>query len=98
MFVSISRYRVKAGMEEALKQHNEDWKTRIRPNTAGFIGVHVYRNPKNKREWTSIATFVDQYSEMVNAESNEHRQWYKTMLEMVDEPPHYWQGELLQEG
>ena len=98
MFVSISRYRVKAGMETALKDHNEEWKNSVRPNTLGFISVHVYRNPKDAAEWTSVATFVDQYSEMANANSTDHKLWYRRMLEMLDGPPVYWQGELVQEG
>lgn len=98
MFVSISRYRVKPGMEEALKDHNEDWKVTVRPQTHGFISVHVYRNPKDQREWTSVATFVDEYSEMVNANSREHKLWYRRMMELLEEPPKYWHGELVQEG
>jgi len=98
MFVTISRYRVKAGMEQALKDHNEEWKASIRPQTLGFISVHVYANPKEARDWTSVATFVDQYSEMVNANSTDHKLWYRRMLELVEEPPQYWQGELVQEG
>ena len=98
MFVSISRYRVKTGMEQALMEHNEEWKTSIRPDTLGFISVHVYKNPKDSRDWTSVATFVDQYSEMANANSTDHKLWYRRMLEMVEEPPQYWQGEMVQEG
>jgi heme-degrading monooxygenase HmoA len=98
MFVSISRYRVKPGMEEVLKQHNEDWKDTIRLGTSGFISVHVYYSVKDEREWTSVATFVDQYSEIANANSTEHKQWYRRMLEMLEAPPVYWQGELVQEG
>jgi heme-degrading monooxygenase HmoA len=98
MFVSISRYRVKAGMEDALKEHNEEWKRSVRLQTSGFISVHVYKNAKEPREWTSVATFVDQYSEMVNANSHEHKLWYRHMLEMLEAPPVYWQGELVQEG
>ena len=98
MFVSISRYRVKAGMEEALKQHNEEWKNSVRPETQGFISVHVYQNPKDRHEWTSVATFVDRYSELTNANSTDHKLWYRRMLEMLEEPPVYWQGELIQEG
>jgi len=98
MFVSISRYRVKAGMEQALKEHNEEWKNSIRPQTQGFISVHVYKNPKDAREWTSVALFVDQYSEVLNANSTDHKLWYRRMLEMLDEPPSYWSGEMVQEG
>jgi len=98
MFVSISRYRVRAGMEQALKDHNEEWKVSIRPETQGFISVHVYSDPKHPREWTSVAVFVDQYSEMLNANSTDHKLWYRRMLELLEEPPAYWQGELVQEG
>ena|SRR5579862_2705214 len=98
MFVSISRYRLKPGMEEALKKHNEEWKESVRPTTHGFISVQVFRNPKDPLEWTSVAMFVDQYSEMVNANSREHQLWYRRMLELVERPPQYWQGELVQEG
>jgi heme-degrading monooxygenase HmoA len=98
MFVSISRYRVKAGMEEDLKAHNEEWKNSIRPQATGFISVHVYKSPKDPREWTSVATFVDQYSENLNANSTDHKLWYRRMLEMLEAPPEYWQGELVQEG
>lgn len=98
MFVSISRYRVKPGLEEALKALNEEWKYDIRPRTLGFISVHVYSNPKDSREWTSVATFVDQYSEMANANSPEHKAWYRRWLEMLETAPVYWQGELVQEG
>jgi heme-degrading monooxygenase HmoA len=98
MFVSISRYRVKPGLEEELKSHNEEWKASIRTQVAGFISVHVYKNPKDPLEWTSVATFVDQYSEMANANSTEHKLWYRRMVEMLDAPPVYWQGELVQEG
>lgn len=98
MFVSISRYRVKPGMEDALKKHNEEWKVTVRPLTHGFISVHVYKNPKSEREWASVATFVDEYSEMVNANSREHKQWYRRMLEMLEDTPTYWHGELVQEG
>ena len=98
MFVSISRYRVKPGMEEELKDHNDEWKNSIRPQTLGFISVHVFKNPKDPRDWTSVATFVDQYSEMANANSTDHKLWYRRMLEMLEAPPAYWQGELVQEG
>ena len=85
-------------MEEALKAHNEEWKDTIRHQTSGFISVHVFRNPKDAAEWTSVATFVDQYSELENANSLPHKQWYRRMLEMLEAPPVYWQGELVQEG
>jgi len=98
MFVSISRYRVKAGQEQALREHNEEWKNNIRPNTQGFISVHVYTNPKDAHDWTSVATFVDQYSEVVNANSTDHKLWYRRMLEMLEAPPTYWAGDLIQEG
>ena len=98
MYVSISRYRVKAGMEETLQEHNEAWKRDIRHHSLGFISVHVYRNPKDSREWTSVATFVDEYSEMANANDPEHKKWYRSWLEMLEKPPVYWQGELVQEG
>jgi antibiotic biosynthesis monooxygenase (ABM) superfamily enzyme len=98
MFVSISHYRVKPGLEEALKEHNEEWKDTIRHQTSGFISVHVYKNPKDPAEWTSVAMFVDQYSEMANANSTDHKLWYRRMLDMLEDPPVYWQGELVQEG
>ena len=98
MFVSISRYRVKAGMEEALREHNEEWKGSIRHQALGFISVHVFKNPKDHLEWTSVAMFTDQYAEMANANSQEHKLWYRRMLEMLEAPPVYWQGELVQEG
>jgi quinol monooxygenase YgiN len=98
MFVSISRYRVKAGMEEALREHNEEWKNSIRHQALGFISVHVFKNPKDWADWTSVAMFVDQYSEMANANSTDHKLWYRHMLEMLEAPPTYWQGELVQEG
>lgn len=98
MFVSISRYRVKAGLERGLQEHNEAWKDTIRPRASGFISVHVYRNAKDPAEWTSVATFVDQYAENENANSPEHKQWYRQMLELLEAPPVYWQGDLVQEG
>lgn len=98
MFVSISRYRVKAGMEEALKALNEEWKDTVRPNTFGFISVHVYSGATDAREWTSVAMFVDQYSEMANANSPDHKAWYRRWLELLESGPVYWQGELVQEG
>jgi len=77
MFVSISRYRVKPGMEEALRDHNEEWKNSIRHQALGFISVHVFKSPKDSAEWTSVAMFVDQYSEMANANSTDHKLWYR---------------------
>lgn len=98
MYMTILRYRVRAGMEDALKEHNEEWKRTIRPQASGFINSYVYRSRLNPREWTNIATFVDRESEMENANNTEHRLWYQHMLEMLEERPEVWEGELIQEG
>ncbi|MHB8619851.1 MAG: antibiotic biosynthesis monooxygenase family protein [Chloroflexota bacterium] len=98
MYVSIFRYRVKPGMEATLREHNEEWKRTIRQSAPGFISVHVYSNPRKPLEWTHVATFVDRIAEMQNANSPEQRKWYRKMVEMLDEPPQVWEGELIQEG
>jgi quinol monooxygenase YgiN len=98
MYVTILRFRVKPGMEEALHDHNEEWKATVRHKVEGFISVHVYKNPKDSRDWTHVATFVDQVAEMMSAENTEHRLWYKHMLEMIEGPPQVWHGELIQEA
>ncbi len=96
--MTILRYRVRQGMEEALKEHNEEWKRSVRPRARGFIASYVYRSRKDPREWTNIATFVDRDAEMENAENHDHRLWYQHMLEMVEAVPTVWEGELIQEG
>ncbi|MGH2366060.1 MAG: antibiotic biosynthesis monooxygenase family protein [Chloroflexota bacterium] len=98
MYMTILRYRVREGQEEALREHNEEWKRTIRPKATGFISSYVYRSRVEAREWTNIATFVDRDAEMENANNVDHRLWYRHMLEMVEAKPVVWEGELIQEG
>ena len=98
MYVTIFRYRVKAGMEQALKDHNNEWKRTIQPELRGFISVQVFKSRLDPLEWTHVATFVDRYAEMENANHLGHRMWYRHMLEMLEQPPKVWEGELIQEG
>ena len=92
MYGTISRMRLKPGMEERMRQTMMGYESMAVP---GMIGSLVYQMDANPQEYLLVVVFKDKETYFANANSPEQNTRYEEMLTMLDGAPEWHDGEIL---
>ena len=92
MYGTVSRMRLKPGMEERMRQMMAGYESMSVP---GMIGSLVYQMDANPQEYLLVVVFKDKESYFANANSPEQNTRYEAMLTMLDGAPEWHDGEIL---
>jgi heme-degrading monooxygenase HmoA len=90
MYGTVARLRMKPGMEEQMRQiENEDAE-----DIPGFVFSHMYRMDKDPTEYFLVVAFTDKDAYHKNAQSPEQHQRYLRYRELLEEEPEWHDGEI----
>ena len=92
MYGTVSRMRLKPGMEERMRQIMMGYESMSVP---GMIGSLVYQMDADPQEYLLAVVFKDKETYFANANSPEQNARYEEMLTMLDGAPEWHDGEIL---
>jgi antibiotic biosynthesis monooxygenase (ABM) superfamily enzyme len=91
MYGTIAHMRMKPGMEEQMRQiENED-----AADIPGFLFSHMYRMDKDANDYFMVVAFTDKETYHKNAQSPEQHQRYLRYRELLEEDPEWHDGEIV---
>jgi heme-degrading monooxygenase HmoA len=94
MWGTIARMRVKPGHERALMEMMSEDLAQNRP--PGFVSSLVYRSAGDPQEYWLAVAFESEEAYRKNADSPDQDAEYRRMLEHLEEPPEWHDGEIVQ--
>ena len=92
MYGTVSRMRMKPGMEERMRQTMMGYESMAVP---GMIGSLVYQMDADPQEYLLVVVFKDKETYFANANSPEQNARYEEMSDMLDGAPEWHDGEIL---
>ena len=92
MYGTVARMRLKPGMEERMRTMSREENAAQIP---GFIGQYVYRMDNDPNEFYLAVIFESKEAYFANANSPEQNERYQYMVEMLDAPPEWHDGEIV---
>jgi heme-degrading monooxygenase HmoA len=87
MFVTISRYQVRTGEEDAILALHEHWQLTLQSRAKGYLSGALLRNIENLREFVSIRYFESQEAAEVLANNPEQDAWYQRVVSLTEDKP-----------
>lgn len=94
MWGTVARMRVKSGHEQAiLEATSEDMAESPPP---GMVSTLIYRSAEDSREYWLVAAFESEEAYRSNAASPEQDKSYRSLLEHLEGPPEWHDGEVVQ--
>jgi heme-degrading monooxygenase HmoA len=87
MFVTISRYQVRAGEEDAILALHEHWQLALQPRAKGYLSGTLLRDIENLREFVSIRYFESQEAAEALARNPEQNAWYQRVVSLTEVKP-----------
>ena len=95
MYGTVAHMRIKPGMDDALKAYVEESGGRTIP---GSVAVYVYRMDADPQEIYMAVVFESKESYVANADSPDQDADYRRMLEFLEGPPDWHDGEIVFAG
>ena len=95
MFGSVYRMKLKPGQESALLSYSERWIRERQPMVKGAVALHVLRKVDDPRQFMGVAIFDSRESYFANANDPEQDRWYRELVELLEEPPVFEDGEVV---
>jgi len=92
VYGTIARFKVKADMEESLREHLNEFG---RTDTRGFVASALYKADAGNQEYWLAVIFEDQASYRGNAESPEQDARYQVMRSHLEGDPEWHDGEVM---
>ena len=92
MYGTVARLRVKPGMEERLQQLTKEFESLSVP---GWVDTIVYRMDTDANEYYMAVVFHDRETYFDNANNPEQDARYRQMLELLEGPPEWHDGEIV---
>jgi quinol monooxygenase YgiN len=92
MYGTVARLHVKPGMEEKLRQLDQEERNRKVP---GFVFEHVYRLDSNPNEYLLVVGFTDREAYRANADSPDQNARYVRFRELLTADPEWHDGEII---
>jgi quinol monooxygenase YgiN len=93
MYGTIARIRVKQGMEEQLRQLNNDMMTNDAP--PGILFGHVYRSDADPTVWWLAVGFESKEAYHANANDPAQHERYLKLRALLDADPEWNDGEIV---
>jgi hypothetical protein len=91
MYGTITRARLKAGAEPALKALMDDFEAR---QVAGYIGQYTYRMDADPNVYMSAVIFTSKEAYFANANAPEQHAFYERMVALFEGEPEWFDGEI----
>jgi quinol monooxygenase YgiN len=95
MYGTVARVRVKPGTMDRLREISE---SQFRNGVAGMVASYFYISDKDPNEGWIVAVFDSRESYWANAQSPEQDQRYREILEFMEGPPEWHDGEIVTFG
>lgn len=92
MYGTIAHLRLKPGMEERLKDHLTSYEQLRIP---GYVNTVVFRTDADPRDLRMAVVFESRDAYIANANSPEQDVRYRQMLELLEGPPAWHDGEVI---
>jgi antibiotic biosynthesis monooxygenase (ABM) superfamily enzyme len=92
MYGTVARLRVKPGMEGQFLALTREFEQLHMP---GFVHTYVYRMDANPNELYMAVVFDSKEAYTANAQSPEQDARYRRMLEPLESPPEWHDGEIV---
>jgi antibiotic biosynthesis monooxygenase (ABM) superfamily enzyme len=92
MFVTVSRYKAKAGEEDAIIALHEVWQRTQHVRARGYLSGELLRSVSDAGQFIAILRFVNQESARSLANDPERKAWHQrlaSLIEHVPEPTEY---------
>jgi heme-degrading monooxygenase HmoA len=87
MFVTVSRYRAKAGEEDAVIALHEDWQRNHQPRVRGYLSGELIRNLQDSREFIALMRFENREAAQWLVNDPEQEAWYKRLVSLTEGSP-----------
>ncbi len=87
MFVTVSRYRARAGEEDAIIALHEDWQRNQQRRTRGYLSGELIRSIRDSREFIALMHFESQEAAQLLANDPEHDAWYRRLVSLTEGMP-----------
>jgi len=91
MYGTISRARLKAGAEPALKSVMDEFEAR---NVPGYVGQYTYRMDADPDVYMTAVIFASKEAYFANANSPEQHALFERMAALFDGEPEWFDGEI----
>jgi heme-degrading monooxygenase HmoA len=95
MFGTIAMAKVKPGQIDALKAEMERWTRERGTQVRGFISTTIYQSTEDPNQLMMAVIFDSRESYMANAESPDQDKEYHAMLQHLEGPPTWHDGEII---
>jgi heme-degrading monooxygenase HmoA len=92
MYGTLAKLRVKPGAEEKLREFDEMERSAGIP---GYIGEFALRADADPNVWYLMVAFESKEAYLANANSPEQDARYRQMLELLEAPPEWHDGEIV---
>lgn len=87
MFVTVSRYRARAGEEDAIIALHEDWQRNQQRRARGYLSGELIRNARDAREFLALMRFESQEAAQRLVKDPEHAAWYQRLVSLTEGTP-----------
>jgi heme-degrading monooxygenase HmoA len=94
MYGTITRVRVKPGLEGAADELSRRWLRERAPNVAGFIGEYLVKSADRPGEVMSLVIFDSEENYRKNAADPEQDRWYRQFRALMEADPEWFDGEI----
>ena len=92
MYGTVARMRLKPGMEERMRALSDAGRESEVP---GFVGQYVYRMDNDPNEIYLVVLFESKDAYFANANSSAQNERYHQIMEMLEAPPEWHDGEIV---
>lgn len=84
MFVTISRYRAKAGEEDAIIALHEEWQRNQDSRANGYFSAELLRSVKDAREFIALMHFESQEAAQLLANDLVQNAWQRHLISLTE--------------
>jgi quinol monooxygenase YgiN len=92
MYGTVARMRLKAGAEEQMRALNARYRANPVP---GMVATYPYRMDADPQEYYLAVVFESKEAYLANAQSPAQHARYEEMLALLEGPPEWHDGEIL---
>ncbi len=95
MFGTVAVMRAKPGQEKALVDSFQEWWNERRPKVKGALASTLYRGTEGPNQYFMAVVFDSKENYDANANDPAQDQWYQKLVGMLEEEPHWYDGDIL---
>jgi heme-degrading monooxygenase HmoA len=87
MFVTVLRYRAKAGEEDAIIALHEDWQRNQQFRARGYLSGELLRSMSDSCEFIALMRFESQEAAQLLASDPQQDAWYQRLVSFMEGLP-----------